>query len=113
MIAIPVKSEEENSNLLEEFGKAEYFAFINNNKIEILKNEQKDTQEIANWLKDKNVNILISSALKENTFYTLKNNGIKVYCSQGNKIKIDEVLLKYADGELPILNKLSFLYQKV
>ena len=50
MIAIPVKSEEENSNLLEEFGKAEYFALINNNKIEILKNEQKDTQEIANWL---------------------------------------------------------------
>ena len=30
MIAIPVKSEEENSNLLEEFGKAEYFALINN-----------------------------------------------------------------------------------
>ena len=57
MIAIPVKSEEENSNLLEEFGKAGYFALINNNKIEILKNEQKDTQEIANWLICHSLNI--------------------------------------------------------
>jgi predicted Fe-Mo cluster-binding NifX family protein len=109
MIAIPIKSEEENSNLSEEFGKAKFFALINNNKIEILKNEQEDPEATANWLKDKNVNILISSHVKEKTFYSLKDNGIKVYFSEKNKIKIDEVLLKYADGELPILNKLSFL----
>ena len=50
-------NEEIYKKLLEEFGKAEYFALINNNKIEILKNEQKDTQEIANWLICHSLNI--------------------------------------------------------
>lgn len=109
MIAIPLNNEEENSGLSKKFGKAKYFAFINNNKIEILKNEQEDKKAVVSWLKDKNVNILIAFHVGEKTFQNLKDNGIKVYFSGTNKIKIDEVLLKYADGELPILNKLSFL----
>ena len=54
MIAIPVKINKENTAVSTLFGKAKYFAFIENNKIEIVKNEQSGGKAVANWLKSKN-----------------------------------------------------------
>ncbi|WP_419676112.1 hypothetical protein ACN2CX_05120 [Aliarcobacter butzleri] len=40
MIAIPVKTDKEDTAVSTLFGKAKYFALIDNNKINIVKNEQ-------------------------------------------------------------------------
>ena len=109
MIAIPIKEDDDNSNLSKKFGKAKYFALINNNKIEILKNDRGNGKAVANWLKSKNVNIVIASQVKEKSFNALKNYGISVYFTGSTKIKIQEALLKYADGDVPVLNKLNYL----
>ena len=78
MIAIPVKTNKENTAVSTLFGKAKYFAFIENNKIKILKNEQMGGKAVANWLKNKNVDVLITSHLGEKPLSTLLNNGTKI-----------------------------------
>lgn len=108
MIAIPVKTNKENTAVSTLFGKAKYFALINNNHIEIIKNEQLGGKAVANWLKSKNVNILITSHMGERPLSTLLNNKIEVYFAGNERIEISDVLLKYADGELPILNDKNF-----
>ena len=104
MIAIPVKIKKENCSISTLFGKAEYFALINNNLIEIVKNEQTSGKAVANWLKSINVNILITSNMKEKSFEILLNHNIQVYFTKNKKTDINEILLQYADGELPILD---------
>lgn len=104
MIAIPVECEDENNFTSKEFTNAQYFAFIELSKTEILKNEKKDEKEIANWLKSKNVDIVITPFIEKNVFNFLKENKIKTYLEK-KKNKIHNTLLKYADGELPILDE--------
>ena len=79
MIAIPVECEDENNFTSNEFVNAQYFAFIDLSKTEILKNDNKDEKEISNWLKSKNVDIVITPYIGENTFNFLKENEIKTY----------------------------------
>lgn len=104
MIAIPIKIKKETCFLSTLFGKAKYFALINNNNVEIVKNEQTSGKAVADWLKSKNVNILITSHLREKPFESLLNHNIKTYFTRDKKIDINKILLQYADGELPILD---------
>ena len=108
MIAIPVKTNKENTAVSTLFGKAKYFAFISKGTIEIVKNEQSGGRAVANWLKSKNVNTLITSHMGEKPFSTLIENSIKVYFAGDERIEINEVLLKYADGDLPSLTLENF-----
>ena len=108
MIAIPVKTNKENTAVSTLFGKAKYFAFIENNKIEIVKNEQSGGKAVVNWLKSKNVDTLITSHMGEKPFSTLLQNNINVYFAGDERIEINDVLLKYADGELPSLTLENF-----
>ena len=108
MIAIPVKTNKENTAVSTLFGKAKYFAFIENNKIEILRNEQTGGRAVANWLKSKNVDTLITSHMGEKPFETLLNNDLKVYFAGDERIELKDVMIKYADGELQILNNQNF-----
>lgn len=113
MIAIPIKIKKETCTLSTLFGKAKYFALINNNTVEIIKNEQTSGKAVADWLKSKNVNILITSHLKEKPFEALLNNNIQIYLAKEKKANTNKILLQYADGELPLLDKKSFnLYFK-
>jgi predicted Fe-Mo cluster-binding NifX family protein len=113
MIAIPIKIKKETCSVSTLFGKAKYFALINNNIIEIVKNEQTSGKAVAAWLKSKNVNILITSHMREKPFSSLLNDNIQVYLAKDKEAEINKILLQYADGELPILDKESFnLYFK-
>ena len=108
MIAIPVKTNKENTAVSTLFGKAKYFAFIENNKIEIVKNEQSGGKAVANWLKSKNVDTLITSHMGEKPFETLLSNDLKVYFAGDERIEVKDVMVKYADGELALLTSENF-----
>lgn len=108
MIAIPIKIKKETCSVSTLFGKAKYFALISNNIIEIVKNEQTSGKAVAAWLKSKNVNILITSHMREKPFSSLLNDNIQVYLAKDKEVEINKILLQYADGELPILDKESF-----
>jgi predicted Fe-Mo cluster-binding NifX family protein len=108
MIAIPVKTNKENTAVSTLFGKAKYFALINNNKINIVKNELLRGKAIIEWLKNQNVDTLITSHMGEKPFNLLLDLNIKTYFAGDKRIELKDILLKYADGELPILNKQNF-----
>ena len=108
MIAIPVKTNKENTAVSTMFGKAKYFALISNDKIEIIRNEHAGGRAVATWLKSKNVDILITSHMGDNPFSVLLEMGIKVYFAGNERIEMNDVLLKYADGELPPLTLENF-----
>ena len=108
MIAIPIKINKENTIVSTLFGKAKYFAFIENNKIEILKNEQMGGKAVANWLKSKNIEVLITSHVGEKPFETLLNKGLKVYFAGDERIELKDVMIKYADGDLTLLTNENF-----
>lgn len=113
MIAIPIKTKKESYCVSTLFAKAKYFALIDNNNIEIVKNEQTSGKAVADWLKSKNVNILITSHMREKPFESLINHNIQIYLAKDKKIDTNKILLQYADGELPLLDKKSFnLYFK-
>lgn len=107
MIAIPIKTNKLNSAISTLFGKAKYFALINNKGIEIIKNEQKNGQAVIDWLKSKNVDTLITSYLGKKEFLKLMNN-IRVYFAGDKTIEIDNLLLKYSEGDLHILNQRNY-----
>lgn len=108
MIAIPVKTNKENTAVSTMFGKAKYFALISNNEIEIVKNEQAGGRAVATWLKSKNVDTLITSHMGNNPFSVLLEMKIKVYFAGNERIEMNDVLLKYADGDLPSLTLENF-----
>lgn len=108
MIAIPVKTNKENTAVSTLFGKAKYFAFIENKKVEILKNEQNSGKDVAKWLKNKKVTTLITSHMGEKPFEKLLENDIKVYFAENERIEIKDVLLNFAKGELSSLTLKNF-----
>lgn len=109
MIAIPLKTNKENSAVAKLFGKAKYFALINKNKIEIIKNEKEGGRAVVKWLKEGcNVDTLITSHLGEKPFLSLLKNDVNVYFAGEDRILLNEVLLKHADGELPLISVVNF-----
>lgn len=108
MIAIPVKMNRANSAVSTLFGKAKYFAFIENGKIEILKNELSGGRAVVNWLNSKGVKVLITSHLGKNPFYSLLQYKIDVYFAEDERIIIDEVLNKFEQNELELINLENF-----
>lgn len=109
MIAIPLKTNKENSAVAKLFGKAKYFALINKNKIEIIKNQKEGGRAVVKWLKESfNVDTLITSHLGEKPFLSLLKNEINVYFAGEERILLNEVLLKHADGELPLITDINY-----
>lgn len=108
MIVIPVKTNKENTAVSTMFGKAKYFALISNDRVEIIRNEHAGGKAVATWLKSKNVDTLITSHMGDNPFSVLLEMGIKVYFAGDKRIEINDVLLKYADGDLPLLTLENF-----
>ncbi|OQX56934.1 MAG: hypothetical protein B5M52_08340 [Helicobacteraceae bacterium 4484_230] len=58
-IAIPVKMNRENPPLAPLFGKAKWFAIVEDGSIEIVQNMQKGGRAVIEWLSSMNVNIII------------------------------------------------------
>ncbi|QOG11206.1 NifB/NifX family molybdenum-iron cluster-binding protein [Arcobacter sp. FWKO B] len=113
MIAIPVKIQKDDIVVAHSFGRAIYFAIANKGQIEIVKNNYHCGRSVAVWLKSLGVTDIIVSQLKKNPFEALQNIGIKVYYIGKKKVGFRNAILKFADGEVPILNQFSYeLYMK-
>ncbi|QOG11900.1 NifB/NifX family molybdenum-iron cluster-binding protein [Arcobacter sp. FWKO B] len=113
MIAIPIKTNKENSAVSPLFGKAKYFALANNGDITIVKNEVSGGRAVVSWLKSLGVNKLITSHMGQNPFNMLVNSDMKVYFAGNERVELNDILLKYADGDLIQLNHKNFdLYIK-
>lgn len=105
MIAIPLKLNKEDSALAPLFGKAKWFAFIENGNITIEKNEAQGGSGVVKWLLQKGVKTLIMQKMSQPPYEMIKEQGsIAIYYVGSDRIELPETLKRYEADELVILD---------
>lgn len=106
MIAVPVKTNKDNPAVAPLFGKAKWFAFVDNGKITIEENLCDGGRAVAEWLKSKGTDKLIIQEMGINPYQKIKAyNDIVIYHSGFERITLDEVIKKLDSNELKILDE--------
>jgi len=104
-IAIPIKANKENSAVAPLFGKAKWFAFVEDGKISIEKNEAQGGANVVAWLLQSGVSELIIQNMSNPPYQMIKDNGqITVFYAGDQRIELDELLKKYEAEELVIID---------
>ncbi len=110
MIAIPIKTNSEQGVLAPLFGKAKYFALIDQQgSVKIHHNGRDGGVRVAHWLKGLGVSALITNHLGEKPFHTLAKEGIKVYFAGTERQRIDEVLARFKENALEEVSLLNYM----
>jgi len=105
MIGIPLKINRENSAVAPLFGKAKWFAFVENGNITIEKNEAQGGSGVVKWLLGKGVQTLIMQKMSQPPYQMIKEQGsITIYYVGSDRIELPEALKRYEANELVILN---------
>ena len=105
MIAIPLKTNKENSALAPLFGKAKWFAFVENGNIIIEKNEAQGGSSVVKWLLGKGVKTLIMQKMSQPPYQMIKEEGsISILYAGSDRIELPEVLKRYEADKLVILD---------
>jgi len=105
MIAIPLKLNKENSAVAPLFGKAKWFAFVENGNITIEKNEVHGGSGVVKWLLGKGVKTLIMQKMSQPPYQMIKEEGsITIFYVGSDRIELGEALKKYEDKELIVLD---------
>ncbi len=100
-IAIPVKTNKENPAVAPLFGKAKWFAFVEEGKTSIEKNPAQGGQAVVRWLLQNGVDTLIIQQIGNAPYHLIKESGrIKIYHTGEGRITIDEIITKFNNNEL-------------
>jgi predicted Fe-Mo cluster-binding NifX family protein len=100
-IAIPVKTNKENPAVAPLFGKAKWFAFVEEGKMSIEKNPAQGGQAVVRWLLQNGVDTLIIQQIGNAPYHLIKESGrIKIYHTGEGRITIDEIITKFNNNEL-------------
>ncbi len=103
-LAIPVKMNKEDSAVAPLFGKAKWFAILKDGKIDIVPNNQSGGQAVIEWLSKMNVNTLLIQEMGVSPYTKAKELGLMLYHTGFERILLSEVLEKFKNGELEILD---------
>lgn len=104
-IAIPVKMNKENTAIAPLFGKAKWFAIVENGQISIEENPVEGGRAVIEWFKDINVDAIIMQEMGAGPYDTIqKLGGMKVYHSGFDRILLTDVLKKFEENALPLLD---------
>jgi predicted Fe-Mo cluster-binding NifX family protein len=104
-IAIPVKMNKENPPVAPLFGKAKWFALIEDGKIPIQPNIAEGGRAVIEWLYQLNVDTIIMQEMGNGPYSMIQKLGnMSVYHSGFDRILLDDVLKKFFNDELPLLN---------
>ena len=99
-IAMPVKTNKENPALAPLFGKAKWFAFVEDGKIEIKENPYNTGTYVAKWLVDEGVDALIFMEMGQSPYELLKETKIKLYHAGFDRILLLDAIDKFNKNEL-------------
>ena len=105
MIAIPLKTNKENSAVAPLFGKAKWFAFVEDGNITIEKNEAQGGSGVVEWLLGKGVKTLIMQKMSQPPYQMIKEEGmISILYVGSDRIELPEALKRYEANGLIILD---------
>ena len=98
MIALPVKTQRSETALSPLFGHAKYFAFVEDGDVTIEKNPYSGGTEVARWLLDKGVKVVILQHIGRKPFEFLNQNGVACcYIGEG-RITISDAIRLFDAG---------------
>eukprot|EP01156_Anaeramoeba_ignava_P006592 Anaeramoba_ignava/a349064_22.p3 GENE.a349064_22~~a349064_22.p3 ORF type:complete len:145 (+),score=6.77 a349064_22:3-437(+) len=101
MIAIPVKMNKENPAVSTLFGKAKWFAFVDESgQISIEANKTDSGREVVENLIAKGVNKLVFHHMGGNPFMLLQKGKIECYHDGGERILLKDIIEKINNGQL-------------
>ena len=93
MIAMPIKTENQNGILAPLFGKAKWFALIDDaGTVTIHANSKEGGMRVARWFEQMGVTTLITNHLGEKPFHALRQAGVKIYFAGEERISIEEAI---------------------
>lgn len=104
-IAIPVKTDKENPAVAPLFGKAKWFAFAEDGKVSIERNPAQGGQAVIRWFAKQNVDVIIFQEMGATPYEMIKKfGGMSLFHSGFERILLDDLLQKYSNNELPLLD---------
>ena len=103
-IAIPVKTNKENAIVSPLFGKAKYFAIVEDSNVTILRNEQSGGQAVIQWLYNMGVNAIMAQELGVNPYMMIKKLDMVIYHAGFQRISVEDLLWRLEKGLLTILD---------
>ena len=104
-IAIPVKANREDPPVSPLFGKAKWFAIIENGQVTIKANPANGGREVVHWLASLDVDTLVIQEMGRNPFEALMQyETIRLFHSGFERILVSDVLKKLEKQELTELN---------
>lgn len=101
MIALPVKTDKENSAVTPVFGKAKWIALAKSEtEISTVANPTNSGRILADWMAEQGVKQVIVQSLGANPFLILNRCGIEVYMADAQRTTISEALQALKEGRL-------------
>ncbi|WP_164967758.1 NifB/NifX family molybdenum-iron cluster-binding protein [Halarcobacter bivalviorum] len=104
MITFPVKTNKENAAVSPLFGKAKYFAFYDGENLTIEENTLKHGAPLIDWFLNKGVKDIIIKEMGINPYKKIEATSMNVYYAGDNRITISELISKYNNKELELLD---------
>jgi len=102
MIAMPVKTNKEDSAVSPVFGKVKFFALVDdNNNIKFIENVEKSGSSAINLLISHGVKTLLMSHIGMRPFQMAISSGIDIYFVGKERVTISEAVEKFKNGEYP------------
>jgi len=104
-LAIPVKMNKENPAVAPLFGKAKWFAIIEDNEVKILPNNQSGGESVISWLNEMRVEVILMQEMGFSPYQKIKDaDTIQLYHTGFERILLQDVLKKFENNELEILD---------
>lgn len=104
-IAIPVKMNKDNPPVAPLFGKAKWFAIVEDGKVNLETNPADGGREVIEWLNERGVDTIIMQEMGKGTYSVIQKLGtMKVYHSGFERILLEDVLKKFEENALPLLD---------
>ncbi len=104
-IAIPVKMNRENSAIAPLFGKAKWFAIVEDGKITIEQNQAEGGRAVIEWFNTMKIDTIIMQEMGEGPYEMIQKLGtMKIYHSGFERILLQDVLQKFEANDLSLLD---------
>ncbi len=105
-IAIPVKMNNENPAIAPLFGKAKWFAIIENNQVTIIENEVHGGSAVIEWLNSIEVDTIIMQEMGDGPYQMVQRLGtMKIYHCGFDRITLNKVLEKFTHNSLELMDE--------
>jgi len=103
-IAIPVKTDRENPAVAPLFGKAKWFAIIENDNISIIPNNQSGGGQVIQLFNEMKIDVMIIQEMGTTPYEKAKESGMMIYHSGFDRILLNDLLDKFKNDKLDILD---------